>query len=246
MSFLINLVKEETPQHNHKNYEIIICTKGEGVLQLTQKNIKVDVGKFVIVPPGITHRGLKSDSVYERIYINGDFEHVFNITSPIVVNDNPAKEGLCLAKIIYNNRHSDSVYLLSLVNALTYFLIQNFNRKHELFTAVESIVNEIGSSFYNCNINLNAMLKKSGYAEDYIRAKFKEITGKTPTEFLNESRIKHACYLIDIYKSSISLSDIAEKCGYLDYVYFSKKFKQIIGISPHKYSEKNLLLELST
>ena len=78
-------------------------------------------------------------------------------------------------------------------------------------------------------------LQKSGYAEDYIRAQFKKFTGKTPTEFLTKIRIYHACYLIDAYKNTLSLAEIAEKCGYTDYVYFSRRFKHIMGISPREY-----------
>ncbi|MBQ3573155.1 MAG: AraC family transcriptional regulator, partial [Clostridia bacterium] len=28
-----------------------------------------------------------------------------------------------------------------------------------------------------------------------------------------------------------------EKCGYTDYVYFSRRFKKIVGKSPQKYME---------
>ncbi|MBQ6894979.1 MAG: helix-turn-helix transcriptional regulator [Clostridia bacterium] len=78
-------------------------------------------------------------------------------------------------------------------------------------------------------------MKKSGYSEDYIRSQFKLFTGKTPVEFLTETRINHACYLIDIYKDSMNLSEISEKCGYTDYVYFSRQFKKVMGISPKNY-----------
>ena len=42
---------------------------------------------------------------------------------------------------------------------------------------------------------------------------------------------------MDIYKKHIPLSDIAERCGYNDYVYFSRRFKHITGICPRKYIE---------
>jgi len=45
--------------------------------------------------------------------------------------------------------------------------------------------------------------------------------------------------LIDLYRSTLSLQEIAERCGYTDYVYFSKKFKEVTGVSPRDY-KKNL------
>ena len=237
MSYLINITKDRVPKHSHKNYEIICCTKGRGIFHVPGKDIELVPGKFVIIPPGTDHYSTILDEDYERMYINGNFDQVLYVTEPMVIADNHTHDGLTLSRMIYNNRHANIKYLSSLINSLTLFLLQNTKMKNELYVTVENIVEEINSNLGNCNLKLNGILQKSGYAEDYIRAQFKNIIGKTPVEFLNEIRIKHACYLIDIYKDSIILSDIAEKCGYLDYVYFSRKFKQVMGMSPRKYSE---------
>ena len=86
-------------------------------------------------------------------------------------------------------------------------------------------------------LNIGQLLRSSGYAEDYIRAQFKKITGKTPGRFLTEIRIKHACYMMEAYGSVLTLNEIAEKCGYTDYVYFSKRFKEITGSTPRHYTK---------
>ena len=239
MSFLINITKEKILKHSHKNHEIIFCTGGSALLHLPNKDIKLAPGRFVVVPPGVEHYSAKLSDDYERMFINGDFEQVFYMTEAVVTDDNSLKEGATLANMIYNNRHANCNYLSSLVNALTHFLLQNIKMKNELFTAVQNIEELINNDFHNCNISLCSVLKASGYAEDYIRSQFKVVTGKTPTEFLNETRIKHACYLIDVYKDVLSLSGIAERCGYTDYVYFSRKFKEIAGVPPRKYGEGN-------
>ena len=240
MNILINNTKDKILRHKHKRYEIIYCLKGTAILELSDKEVELAPGRFVIVPPGEEHCSAKMSQDYERMFINGNFEQVLYMATPVVIDDNASKEGATLANMIYNNRHANYNYLSSLVNALIHFLMQNIKMKNGLFIAVENLAKTINSEFYNCNINLGDVLKESGYAEDYIRSHFKTITGKTPTEFLNETRIKHACYLIDIYKDVLSLSDIAEKCGYTDYVYFSRKFKEITGLSPRKYSEENI------
>ena len=38
-----------------------------------------------------------------------------------------------------------------------------------------------------------------------------------------------------IHRRPQALIEIAEKCGYTDYVYFSKKFKSVTGVAPRTY-----------
>ena len=143
-----------------------------------------------------------------------------------------------LAKMIYQNRFANPEYVAALCSAFAHFLIQSLNMDDPVIGKVREIVQEMTDRFYDCNLDLCALLNASGYAEDYIRAQFKRHTGKTPTEFLTRLRISHACFLIDIYRHSVPLSDIAEKCGYTDYVYFSRRFKQFTGLSPRVYMEQ--------
>jgi len=152
-----------------------------------------------------------------------------------VVLDNAENEALRLGKIIYQNRHIDPEYASLLLKALIHFLLRNLEIEDEIFASTRSIAEYISTHFHDCNINLHALLQASGYAVDYIRAHFKKNTGKTPTEFLTEIRITHACHLIDIYQNHISLSDLAERCGYTDYAYFSRRFKHFTGICPRQY-----------
>ena len=115
--------------------------------------------------------------------------------------------------------------------------MQYVNAAEIINLAVGNIMNEIADKFYDYNINITNLLKKSGYAEDYIRSYFKKITGKTPIAFLHDIRIKHAVFLIEVYSKILSLQQISDQCGYTDYVYFSKKFKSITALSPKEYKK---------
>lgn len=236
MSYLINKINHLSTTHKHSTYEIIIYIRGKGKLVAEGKVFTTLPGTIAIIPPNTTHSA-SSDEDLERIYISGDFNQIFNLTSPAIISDNQEKEGTSLAKMIYNNRYENPDYIVSLCNALAHFLAQNLKMDDAIGTSVREIINEITNNFSDCNINLCHILNKSGYSEDYIRSQFKKYTKKTPTEFLSEIRIRHACYLIDVYRSTLSLSEISEKCGYTDYIYFSRKFKQIKGISPQKYKD---------
>jgi len=234
MEILISLTDCEGVFHKHNNYEIIAFSKGSGTFFSDGIETEVFPGKFIIVPPNTFHR-CNFDMELERIYIQGDFNRSFSFTVPVIVTDNSDGDGLILAKMIYANQYSASDYVSALVNAFTHFLLQSLKTDDAISFIIKDIITKITNDFCDSTLDVGALLRKSGYAVDYIRTKFKAITGKTPVEFLTQIRINHARYLIDIYKSSLSLSEIAERCGYTDYIYFSRRFKQFTGMSPREY-----------
>lgn len=235
MKIFVNMISRESPPHKHKYYEVIVYTKGCGTVYAGEMTIAAKPGMFLIVPPDLVHSCAFEGDCFERIYVNGEIGHIFSLNAPAVVLDNSEKEGTMLAKMLYANRYGNREYVTALANAFFHFLLENIKLENDIFLAVKGIAERISDDFYNCNIDLCELLNQSGYSEDYIRAQFKRITGKTPTEFLTQVRIDHACHLIDLFKSALPLSDVAEKCGYSDYVYFSRRFKQVTGISPQKY-----------
>ena len=233
MNYLINMATSISDYHQHNEYEIVICTTGDGVFSCTE-DIPVCRGSIAIVPPKASHKFYNSGTL-ERIYIRGDFNHLFSLTEPVVLQDNPEQEGLMLANMLYKYRFASQEYLAALIDAYMHHLMQSVKTEDRLHMAITQIIDGITNNFYDYHIDLKSILEGSGYAEDYIRAQFKKATGKTPNEFLTHVRIRHACFLIDIYGNVMPLSEIADKCGYTDYVYFSKKFKAITGVPPRQY-----------
>ena len=234
MKTSVGCVTLSCAKHKHNYYEIIFYRYGVGNFLFSDSSIPITSGKFIIVPPGTVHAS-KYTQEAQTFFIKGDFNHIFSFSSPMVVMDNSENDGRFLVKLIYENRFSNPEYLSSLSNALAHFLVQNIQTEKNITVVLKDIVSQISDNFYDSTINVNEILIKSGYAGDYIRAQFKLFTGKTPVEFLTELRINHACFLMEVYKDSLLLTEIAEKCGYTDYIYFSRKFKMVMGMSPKKY-----------
>lgn len=234
MNINVGFLDKERPKHKHKFYEILIYTDGSGVLSLNEVKVPFSPGTIVIIPPNTEHEAFSKDTV-QRIFINGSFDWLLTNSDPVVLFGNSEGDGLLLADLIYRGRFENSDYIMSLVNALINYIFHNADVDDKMNMAVKSIANEISERFYDSELNPTEILAKSGYAEDYVRSEFKKIIGKSPTAFLTETRISHACLLIDMYKNSISLAKIAEKCGFTDYVYFSRCFKKITGMSPRGF-----------
>lgn len=225
---------KQYPLHKHNRFEIMIYLSGNGYMKTNHKNYKFSPGTIIIIPPETEH-GSVSENGFKNISIIGDFGQYLLFEKPVITYDNEYKEGQQLAEIIYKNRSFGSSYLSSLCTAFVHFILQSLNIDSDINAKINKIIYEITNNFHDSDINLNKLLLESGYAKNYIRVRFKEITGLSPTSFLRNIRIQHACYLIEIYGKNIPLNHICEQCGYTDYIYFSKKFKEVMGISPNNY-----------
>ncbi len=222
------------PLHTHKNYEIMLYLNGVGRLRTSEGDFPFEEGTVLIVPPGVLH-GSDSETGFQNISVEGDFFGYFCFDTVKVLADNELRDGQALAKMLYNNRYGSAAFLDSLCRAYLCFLAERIEVEDRMYRSVERIVALIREHALDPQLRVSEVLSASGYAEDYIRAVFKRIIGKTPTQLLTEIRIHHACFLMDVYKREMPLSQIAERCGFLDYVYFSKKFKALMGITARAY-----------
>lgn len=228
------------PLHTHNHFEIMYYIKGNGFLHTPQKDYPFSTGTAIIVPGGIPHGSVSEDG-FKNISVGGDFSNLLILEQPRVVQDNEEKEGEFLARTILRNRSVDSPYLESLTETYITFLLKNTLFENGVIRAVNKICHTVTENAFDCGFNITKTLNSHGYAEDYIRMCFTKQIGMPPLKFLNKVRIERAKILINIYKNEIPLSTIAEKCGFQDYAYFSRKFKENTGVSPKEYLNKNYL-----
>ena len=240
MNFYVSRTQKgikEFPMHKHNDIEIAFYQNTKGIVRTPDKDYPFLPGDTVIIPPGVYHSSY-TDTELDAIYLKGNFNLLFHLSTPMVVEDNRNNEGCQLVTLLYNNRFSNREYLLSLCDAFIHFLALKIDFKDETEKTVNGLIEEFTRLSFEPDLNPSEILRKSGYAEDYIRSKFKKVTGKTPTAFITDIRINHACFLMETYGNSLNFSEIAEASGYTDYVYFSKRFKEVTGVSPREYRRR--------
>ncbi len=88
----------------------------------------------------------------------------------------------------------------------------------------------------DADININDMAAATATSRSGLNRKMKSILGVTPLDFLREARIKRACQMLA--SKELNVSEIAFKCGFSDPKYFSRCFKQSMGMSPTEYKKK--------
>lgn len=225
------------PLHQHSYWEVSCYLSGRGHLATANGDIPFEEGSIIIVPPRTVH-GSVSENGFVNIAIGGDFSHLFLFQEPVALRDNAAREGQTLAKLILRNRYANREYLSTLCTAYVHFLLQNAQCGSRISRVVAELITGITEHFSDPHFTPAPLLRSSGYAEDYIRTQFKNATTLTPVQFLTRTRITHAQKLLEIYGGSITVAEAALACGFEDPVYFSKRFKQLTGVSPDQYKKQ--------
>ena len=110
----------------------------------------------------------------------------------------------------------------------------SFTNKRNLLVAALSYIN----SNFNNDISVENLASKVYLSPNHFRKIFKESTGLSPIEYINNIRIAKAINLLSEDKN-ISISEIGEAVGILDQNYFSRLFKHALGCSPREFRERS-------
>ncbi|MDR3173817.1 MAG: response regulator [Treponema sp.] len=89
------------------------------------------------------------------------------------------------------------------------------------------------TSNFNTKLLLQEIADEFGFSKNYICFLFKKYTGHTFSNYVTAMRIEKSKELLKTTK--LPLYVIAENTGFMDYYYFSRVFKSVCGMPPHKY-----------
>lgn len=106
----------------------------------------------------------------------------------------------------------------------------------EEISPIDKALKYIDENFKD-NINLNTIADKCNLSSCYFSKLFKREVGVNFSQYLKNKKIQHAKKLLKT--TEIPILNIAIDLGFEDCGYFIRVFKNIEGITPKKYREKN-------
>ena len=118
--------------------------------------------------------------------------------------------------------------LLNLVSA------SDSKKRHPL----ENVINYIADNLQNPDLSNLELANQLGVSEVYLRKMFLLHYDITPKQYILNARIRKAKQLL--CDTPLTVTAIAEKCGFVDQLYFSRVFKKIMNVSPSNYQLKFL------
>lgn len=113
---------------------------------------------------------------------------------------------------------------------------EDLSREKERLKKMDSVFQYVDTN-YQERIDLDDISKSIGFSKYYFTKFFKENTGVTFLDYLNNYRIKKAEWRI--IEEDETIAEIAYNCGFNSIKTFNRLFKNIVGCTPMKYRRDN-------
>lgn len=248
--------------HAHrKNYQLIYCQKGDGVITVGQTLYHVVPGRGYLIKPrelhSITPTGMlrlsevkfavSSDAFANSLsQLPVEFE-IDESTSLRLALKDVIREGL--TDSMYSREATDAALFLFLIRLLrkrnvtaSYEPWQNFyydtskrtsSAEKGIQDADFAMLLDYIENNLSEQITLDSLAEKVHFEKSHLAARFKEQWGISPIRYVNYLRIERAKLLLATSQQSVTT--IAQAVGFSSIHYFSRYFKEKEGITPVEY-----------
>jgi AraC-like DNA-binding protein len=103
----------------------------------------------------------------------------------------------------------------------------------QMGTALSAIHDSVNTPW-----TVESLAEAAGMSRSAFAARFKELLGQTPLEYVTEWRMQKAMQLLQLRDKK--LVDVARSVGYESDAAFSKAFKRVVGANPGEYLKRGL------
>lgn len=225
-----------------KHFCMHLAYKGEAILFIDGKSYQLSPGALFITFPHqsyellesknftylyITFDGSEADKLISQFGIKKDrnvflnFSHITDFWMTSIRRSNPSNL-LVLTESV-------------LLHTLSYIPQADQNSGVLYSPEFDELIRYINSNYADKDLSLGKLADMFNFSKKYLSSLFSRNMSTKFSAYLNQVRIDHALVLSK--QGTYSVKELAEKCGFSDPLYFSKVFKQIIGMSPTNYKK---------
>ncbi len=239
----------------HRNYEgaeLLLVLEGTGSVVFKSGIYPLIKGGLYYIAGGALHYTLPDDpSKYDRIKMLVGFpvisadkdiskflsekEAVFALLSPDKTEKAKELFEMIAAEDDMFMKNAES---LSSALALLVMLCRNSSGEltstYDVMSNVLLYINERISE----QINIDSLCEAVHTSKYHLCRKFKRHMGITIMQYITETRIELAKDML-LAEDKISVSEISERCGFINVSYFCAVFKKTTGLSPLEYKKIN-------
>ncbi|MBR3934330.1 MAG: AraC family transcriptional regulator [Clostridia bacterium] len=239
--------------HNHEFFEFVLTVSENVIHEINNRQIKLEKYSLMLIRPDDTHRfvdiGQGEFSYLNLAFTKETFDdisiylHAKDAMQKLETQSEPPisllseKQGQSLMNQFFYlmgdslipEPHIYSRGIIS--NLFSKYFLNNFDNKGNMdLPQWLSILCSEMHKIENFSLGTDAMLSLSGKSYGHLSRCFKNYFGTTPTEYVNDIRLKYARNMI--LHTNMTVLDIGLECGYENIGYFHRLFKNKYGTSP--------------
>lgn len=245
--------------HWHEHLQFFYFTKGKALMRCNLNKINVEAGDFIIINSNELHycENLCENLAYYIIRVDLSFLFSNSLDSCQAKFMTPLAQNLILFKNLVRGDKSITtcadkmigeylkkevgfeLAIKSCIYELIVLLIRGYVSK--ILTQKEfdfqthnserfmTVIKYIGENFSD-HLDINSLASMSNMSSYHFCRLFKQITGKSPINYVNHLRLEKATELF--LHGDYTITEIALRCGFSDANYFSRLYKKYKHISP--------------
>ena len=229
-----------TFKHNLCSNELIFKLSGESTVFFNGKQLDVKKDTIRFLPQGEIH-----EYIVKRKEHGECIDIFFNTDIPVtneafVLKLNQSEKIKSLFKKIFSVwvAKGDGYYFECV--SIIYKIFAELQKKNYIpesqFNSIKPAIDYIEKHFLDKKITAEELTLCCTISYPYIKKLFVKKFGVPPIKYSIQLKINYAC---DLLKSELyTISQISEICGYNDIYFFSRQFKEYMGLSPTDFINK--------
>ncbi|MGN0174182.1 MAG: AraC family transcriptional regulator [Acutalibacteraceae bacterium] len=236
------------PVHKFHSYLLIYCKSGKISVKTKKQSENLESGFVKVIPPD-TYVDLtycpEKDNEYYFVHFVGTLakaliDCIFTDGDTAFIGRRPdiAKYFFDLEKS-FEISENDNISRSTLLKNMFYLMLKTKEQKSikniQITIAISKVIVYIQNN-YNKNITIEQLAKMCCISKNHFMNIFKEHTGRSAIDYIINIRIETAKKLLR--NSNYSINEISAEIGFKNSLYFSRIFKNKVGISPNEYKKK--------
>ena len=226
--------------HTLDSHELIFHFSGQSIITFNGKKLEVSENTIRFLP-----KGENREYIVDRKE-NGDCIDIFFDTDCPISEEafvlRPEKSaaiGSLFKKIfsVWISR-SDGYYFECI--SLIYKIFAELQKQNYIpdnqYQTIKPALRYIEEHFLDGKISMKTLADCCSVSYSYLKRLFIKKFGIPPTKYIIQLKINYACDLL--HSGLYNITQIAEICGYSDIYFFSRQFKEYMGISPSGFVER--------